>query len=260
MDVAEVELAVRALPEHEAGEAHLSRGPDDQVGIGAVVGVEILVHGVGGEGADDLVGAFPAGEALPEVPFDRIHDLLPAAVPHPHVQEHPLVLARGRLRRPERLEGPGREQVQPADRAHAHPEPLSQAALDPLGHLRLDHLEDVGDLAGLAREILGREPPERHRGDAQLGAPGEHLLGFLRSHAVPFGEARQAGFPRVAPVAVLDQAHVLRERPVKNLAQELALVEAVEEALQHQSRTGRRSAHGSAASKAAEAASTARSA
>ena len=42
VDVAEVELRVRALPEQEAGEPLLAAGADDQVGIGLARGVEVL--------------------------------------------------------------------------------------------------------------------------------------------------------------------------------------------------------------------------
>ena len=42
VDVAEVELRVRRLPEQEAGEALLPAGPDDQVRIGLPAGVEVL--------------------------------------------------------------------------------------------------------------------------------------------------------------------------------------------------------------------------
>src|SRR5213078_4680088 len=42
VDVAEVELAVRALPEHEPREPHLATGPDDEIGVGQVGRVEVL--------------------------------------------------------------------------------------------------------------------------------------------------------------------------------------------------------------------------
>src|SRR5690349_12978266 len=40
--LAEVELALRALPEQEAAEPLLPRGPDHQVGVALALGVEVL--------------------------------------------------------------------------------------------------------------------------------------------------------------------------------------------------------------------------
>jgi hypothetical protein len=55
--IAEVELAVGTLPEHEAREAHLAAGPDDQIRIGAVVGVEVLGQRVGGNTVEEVFRA-----------------------------------------------------------------------------------------------------------------------------------------------------------------------------------------------------------
>src|SRR5262245_65238074 len=41
VDVAEVKLAVGALPQQEARQPDLAGGPDDQVGIGEIRGVEV---------------------------------------------------------------------------------------------------------------------------------------------------------------------------------------------------------------------------
>src|ERR1700740_3229021 len=46
-DVGEVELAVHALPQHEAGQADLAAGADDQVGFGQVRRVEITADRFG---------------------------------------------------------------------------------------------------------------------------------------------------------------------------------------------------------------------
>src|SRR5581483_12156103 len=54
--VAEVELAVGALPQHEAREAHLPAGPDDQVRVGSVLGVEVLLDRVRRQIAKDVLG------------------------------------------------------------------------------------------------------------------------------------------------------------------------------------------------------------
>jgi hypothetical protein len=79
LDITEIELTIGTLPQHEAGESHLPGGPDNQVGIGAVVRVEVLVHSPRGQGLENLVGAIAPTPAVSEMPFHRIHDLLPSS-------------------------------------------------------------------------------------------------------------------------------------------------------------------------------------
>src|SRR3712207_7661706 len=60
VDVGEVELRVRGLPEQEAREPLLPAGADDQVGIGLATGVEVLGDVLDVEHADQLVQRRPA--------------------------------------------------------------------------------------------------------------------------------------------------------------------------------------------------------
>ena len=69
LDITEVELTIGTLPEHEPGEAQLPGGPDNQVGIGAVVRVEVLVQRPGGQGLENLVGALAPTPAIAEMPL-----------------------------------------------------------------------------------------------------------------------------------------------------------------------------------------------
>ena len=62
--VAEVELAVRALPEQEAGQPLLARGADQQVGVGLALGVEVLGDVLDVEEGGDLFEAGALGGVL----------------------------------------------------------------------------------------------------------------------------------------------------------------------------------------------------
>ena len=76
-------IAVRALPEHETRQAHLPAGPDDQIRIRAVVGVEVLGQRVRGEPLEHVFGSIPPREALMEIALQGIDDLLAPANPTP---------------------------------------------------------------------------------------------------------------------------------------------------------------------------------
>jgi signal transduction histidine kinase len=79
--VAEIELGVRRLPEQEAGEALLSAGPDDQVGVRLAAGVEVFGDVFDVEYLGEFLDGSPAGGVLVEQRTYGVGDLTPAAVP-----------------------------------------------------------------------------------------------------------------------------------------------------------------------------------
>src|SRR5262249_30071930 len=85
--IAEVELAVGTLPQHEARQADLATGPDDQIRIRAIVRIQVLGQRLGGNALEDILGAVLPDEALLEVAFDGIDDLLPPSISNPDIQE-----------------------------------------------------------------------------------------------------------------------------------------------------------------------------
>jgi hypothetical protein len=105
LDITEIEFTIGTLPQHEAGESHLPGGPDNEVGIGAIVRVEVLVHGPRGQRLENVVRSVASIPAVAEVPFYRVHDLLPSSVAHGHIQESPIVMACRGLCGSERREG-----------------------------------------------------------------------------------------------------------------------------------------------------------
>src|SRR4051812_48714627 len=78
--VAEVELAVGALPEQESGQPLLAGGADQQVGVGLAAGVEVLGDVLDVEEGGDLLEAGALGGMLGEQTADGVGDLAPAAV------------------------------------------------------------------------------------------------------------------------------------------------------------------------------------
>src|SRR2546426_10240011 len=78
--VAEVELAVGALPQEEAGEPDLAAGADDEVRVGEVGRVEILADRLLGDALDDRLHVFALLVLLAQHRLHRVDDLLASAV------------------------------------------------------------------------------------------------------------------------------------------------------------------------------------
>src|SRR5262245_1133804 len=94
--LAEVELALRRLPEQEPAEALLPGGTDHQVGVGLTLRVEVLGDVLDVDRLGHLLEAAAAlGLALEQRPH-RVGDLAPAAVRDGHVDQHALHVG-GRL-------------------------------------------------------------------------------------------------------------------------------------------------------------------
>ena len=96
------------------------------------------------------------------------------------------------------------------------------------GELFLDRRKDLGELAGGAEEVLGREHPERERRDPELRTPGEHVVELLGAEAVGEPRVGQAVLAGVAAVAVEDDADVAGDGTAADLTGQAPRVEAVE--------------------------------
>src|SRR3954453_19268458 len=88
--LAELELAVRPLPEEEAAEALLPRGTDHQVRVGLALGVEVLGDVLDVEDLGELLDRGALGGVVLEQGADGVGDLAAAAVPHGDVDQDPL--------------------------------------------------------------------------------------------------------------------------------------------------------------------------
>src|SRR5215208_4024394 len=120
--VGHVELGVGYLPEQEVGDAQLAAGPDHEVHLGDLGGVEVA-----GEGR--LVYLL-GGEAVLYYAPRGVHDLGPATIVEGDVDVE-LVVVRGELLcLPHGLKDRGREMLAASEK------PQAGAALVQLGHLR----------------------------------------------------------------------------------------------------------------------------
>src|SRR5690606_27316311 len=97
-DLAEVELRMRALPEQEAGEALLSRGPDEQVRVGLAARVEMLADVLQVEALGELLDRGALGGLLGEEGAHRISDLTPPPIPDRNVHNQARFAGCGRAR------------------------------------------------------------------------------------------------------------------------------------------------------------------
>src|SRR5437868_3106170 len=82
VDLAEVELRVGALPEHEAGETLLPRGADDKVRIRLAARVKMLRDVLHVEDLSEFLDAGAPAGLLDEQRAHRISDLTPTSIPN----------------------------------------------------------------------------------------------------------------------------------------------------------------------------------
>src|SRR6476620_1564164 len=91
--LAEVELAVRALPEQEPAEPLLAGGADDQVGVGLALGIEVLGDVLDVEDLGELLDRRTPRGVLLEQGAYGVRDLAPAAVADRDVHDHAVDVA-----------------------------------------------------------------------------------------------------------------------------------------------------------------------
>ena len=117
VDVREVEFAVRALPEQEAGEADLAAGANDQVGLGRAGGVEMARDRRRCDLIDDVRELGALRLYLAEQRPHRIGNLFAPAVGDRDDQLHGVIARGGSFRGPDRASVlSGRRQSRPIAR------------------------------------------------------------------------------------------------------------------------------------------------
>src|SRR5690606_12499776 len=221
--LAEVELAVDALPEQEPTDPLLAGRADHQVRVGLAARVQVL-----GDVLDrDRVGQVLQRDAglrlLLEQRAHRTRDLVAPAVADRAVDVHALDVGRRPLRGAQPVDDLGGQQVELIDDAQP-PAARVGERLDRRG----DDLEQLRDLGRLALEVVGREQPEGDEVDANLLAPPEQVGDAVRTGAVALG-GLQADGARPPTVAVEHDADVSGEVAAET-GSDAALVEAVQEA------------------------------
>src|SRR5438045_8313368 len=87
-------------------------------------------------------------------------------------------------------------------------------------NLGLDRGKDAGNLRPRSLEVLGREHPERHRGDTQFGAPVQDLVELVGATLINLARIAQAALASMAAISVQDDADMARHRPLLELMKE----------------------------------------
>src|SRR5262245_46253016 len=90
--VTKVKLAVSALPQHEARQAHLSTGADDQIGIRAIIGIQEFVECLWGKVSEDFFRRIPLRKTLLKVTADCVDNLLSPSVANTNIYDHLIVV------------------------------------------------------------------------------------------------------------------------------------------------------------------------
>ena len=125
------------------------------------------------------------------------------------------------------LEHLGREVLPPTDDFHADLFALDHGINLELTQLPQDEFHEVIHLFLAAREVLGGKAVEGHDLDVETPAPVEELFEIVGSRAVTFVGVGQSLDPGKTPIAVDNQADVVRLGAALDLAPEEALVQAV---------------------------------
>ena len=209
--VAEVELAVGALPGQEAAQPDLAAGADDEVGICLAAGVEVAGDLVVGDRLGETLDRHAPGEQLADGGPAGVHQLLVAAVGQGECHHRPAAVGGGGLRRLDRRRRRSGRASLPADHPDAHGRGRTRRArgqaAQPLG----DDVEQRVNLLRRPLEVLHREGPQRDLTDPERTAPADHLEDLVRAPPVPGARIREPLADRPPSVAVHDHRDMLRK-------------------------------------------------
>src|SRR5262245_21167347 len=110
---------------------------------------------------------------------DSIGDLLPSSVPNCNRQCHQIVLRSRRLGRTNRHNDRLGKEVEATDRLYPDAFLMHEGIVSERSDFGFDHRKNSGNLRLSSLEVLGRKHPQRHRGDTQLGTPGQNIVKLL---------------------------------------------------------------------------------
>src|SRR4030095_17157555 len=93
VSIAEVVLAVSALPKHEPREPYLAAGANYQVGIRTIVRIEKLIQSIGRETPANLLVCIPTHETFLKVAFDGFDDFMTDTVSDSAVEQNSIAVS-----------------------------------------------------------------------------------------------------------------------------------------------------------------------
>ena len=213
---------MHGLPQHEARQALFAGGANDEVGVGLVlrvqVGRDIRVR----EGVGELVEGLTLGGGLTHHGAHGLGDLVSATVADRDIDGHTLHVGGACDGGTQILSHLLGQQRQVADDSQL-PSPLVGQERDGLA----DDAQQLAQLAGLARQVVGRQEPQRHDRHTCIVRPLEELADLARARAVSLrGGCAQGLCP--AAVTVQDDPDMGGDGGVRQLSFEATLVHVVE--------------------------------
>lgn len=222
----EVELAVRALPQHEVAEPLLARGADDEVGIGLPARVQVLADEVGGEDLRESVEGSARVGVLAHDAAHRIRDLPAPAVAHRKIDVEASIVGGSRTRRGENILELARQTGEVADVL----DPPIAIPGEVVGEFR-DYLEEVAQFGVVSSpQVVSGEQVQGRHFDVEVVAPVQKLAKLRGTGPVPVARGLERARPRPTPVSVKDDRHVARAHGTLQFAPEAALVQPVKKA------------------------------
>src|SRR5574337_471299 len=231
--ITKVILAVRTLPEQEPTQSNLTAGPNNEIGVGQIVRIEILADLINGNLIDHLLQRDPSCRLVLEHRRDGIRDFLSSAVSHGDIQAKGVVVSRRILGLLNRIHCRPRQKIHLADGSDAHLLPVYLGIPGNVAHLFLNQPQKTVYLFLTSRHIFGGKDPHRDHSDRKLFAPIQDLLQLLRPPSMPFKERRIPPLSRISSIAVKDQADVPRQLAAPHFLQQSPFVEPVQELLEH---------------------------
>ena len=171
---------MRALPEQKPREALLTRGPNDQVGIGLPPRVEMLGDVFDVKDGSKLVQTRAFDGVLGEEGTYRVDYLAATAVPHGDVHQQAIDIGRRVSRLLEHHGGGFRKQIESSYRVNP-PAAFRGQTLDRV----LNNANQRDGLADRAVKVVGRQQPEGDHFNPGVITPPEKLANFLGTHTMP---------------------------------------------------------------------------
>ena len=145
-------------------------------------------------------------------------------------QCHQIVLRSRRLGRTNRRNDRLGKEVEATDRLYPDAFVMHEGIVSKRSDFGFDHRKDSGNLRLSSLEVLGRKHPQRHRGDTQLGTPGQNIVKLLGATLIDCTWIAHASPASMAAISIQDDANVARHRPLFELTKESALVNPIKKA------------------------------
>lgn len=224
VDVREVQLRVRHLPQKEVGHPDLPRRAEDEIGIGKAGGGYVA----GNEALVDVVDIDRTVDGIADYGPHGLRDVLPTSVGYGHVQDMVSVPFGPGVGVLHGLEHIVRQRVLLAYYADGHLLLVHLLIVGELVQGLLEEIHEIVDLFGIAAEVLHGERVHGEHLHPETEAPVKDLVELLAPQPVALHRGASEHLLGVAPVAVHDYGDVLRHPAFADLVLELGFVRRID--------------------------------